>query len=210
MPRNPSKPRRSGKGKLAATGTGRLRITSGTLRGRLVAAPPGEGTRPLLTRVRKSLVDILRPRLPGAAVLDLFGGSGAIGFELLSNGAARCDMVERSREVVELIRRSAAELGVRVAVHHSDALAFLARSPTAEDPYDVIVVAPPYGLGLQQRAVDGLAASALLAPGGLVVVQRDVSEPEWQAGAGSMERLQTRTYGRTVFEFLERGPGTGS
>lgn len=210
MPRNPSKPNKTGKAKPATTGTGRLRITSGTLRGRLVAAPPGEGTRPLLTRVRKSLVDILRPRLPGAAVLDLFAGSGAIGFELLSNGAARCDMVERSREVVELIRRSAAELGVPVAVYHADAREFLEQAAARHAVYDLVVVAPPYGLGLQQRAVDGLAASALLAPGGLVVVQRDVSEPEWQAGAGSLHRLQTRTYGRTVFEFLERGPGTGS
>ncbi|MDF1555651.1 MAG: 16S rRNA (guanine(966)-N(2))-methyltransferase RsmD [Deferrisomatales bacterium] len=182
---------------------GKLRITSGTLRGRSVAAPPGEGTRPLLTRVRKSLVDILRPRLPGAAVLDLFAGSGAIGFELLSNGAGRCTMVEQSREVVDLIHRSATELGVRVAVHHIDALAFLAQSLTTEDVYDVILVAPPYGLGLQQQAVDGLATSTLLAPGGLVVVQRDTSEPEWQPGAGAFERVRTRAYGRTVFEFIE-------
>ena len=63
-----------------------------------------------------------------------------------------------------------------------------------------------YNLGLQQRAVDGLAVSTLLAPGGLVVVQRDASEPEWQPGAGAFERVRTRSYGRTVFEFLESRP----
>ncbi len=180
-----------------------LRITSGTLRGRIVEAPAGEGTRPLLTRVRKSLVDILRPRLPGAAVLDLFAGSGAIGFELLSNGAAHCTMVEKNGDVAELIRHSGDALGVPVAVHHADALEFLAQSSRTEGPYDLIVVAPPYGLGLQQRAVDGIEASSYLAPGGLVVVQRDVAEPEWQPHAGILERVRIRSYGRTVFEFLE-------
>ena len=208
MSRNHSKKPPPGK-TTPGVGTGRLRITSGTLRGRSVAAPPGEGTRPLLTRVRKSLVDILRPRLPDAAVLDLFAGSGAIGFELLSNGARRCTMVEKSRAVAELIRHTADQLGVQVSVHHIDALEFLAQPPPAEAPFDVIMVAPPYGQELQQQAVDGIAVSSLLAPGGLVVVQRDVSEPEWQPRAGALERVRTQSYGRTVFEFLESRPAGG-
>ena len=117
-------------------------------------------------------------------------------------------MVDQNRVAVDLIRDSSALLGVPVAVHHADALEFLTRAAPPEAPYDIIMVAPPYNLGLQQRAVDGITASNLLTLGGLVVVQRDVSEPEWKQGTGALSRGEVRTYGRTVFEFLEYGsPG---
>jgi len=107
--------------------SGELRITSGVLRGRRVRTPPGQGTRPLLTRLRKALADILRPRLGGARILDLFGGSGAIAFELLSNGGGSAVVCEVKPEAASLIGRNAAELGLasRVRVLTGDALRLL-------------------------------------------------------------------------------------
>ena len=200
MTRKDSRPCRAGKG-LSGTGTGCLRIASGVLRGRLVAAPPGEATRPLLTRVRKSLADLLRPRLAGARVLDLFAGSGAIGFELLSNGAARCVFNELDGDTARLIRTTADRLGVAVEVHNRDALEFLRSTAGASGPFDVVVVAPPYGLGLQQQVLDRCDFPVLLAPAGVLVVQRDVAEPRGQVDPARLVMVDTRTYGRTVFEF---------
>lgn len=206
MTRNDSRPGRLGKG-LPNTGTGCLRITSGVLRGRLVAAPPGEGTRPLLTRVRKSLADLLRPRLPGARVLDLFAGSGAIGFELLSNGAEQCVFNELDGDTAHLIRTTAVRLGVSVEVYNREALEFLHSTAGGLGPFDVVVVAPPYGLGLQQQVLDRCDPPVLLALAGVLVVQRDVAEPPGRVEPARLAMVDSRTYGRTVFEFYARTPG---
>ena len=206
MTQKDSRPWRLGKG-LPGAGTGCLRITSGVLRGRLVAAPPGEGTRPLLTRVRKSLADLLRPRLPGARVLDLFAGSGAIGFELLSNGAEHCVFNELDGATSRLIRTTAAHLGVAVEVYNREALEFLHSTAGGVGPFDVVVVAPPYGLGLQQQVLERCNPPVLLTPAGVLVVQRDVAEPPGRVEPARLVRVDSRTYGRTVFEFYARTPG---
>jgi 16S rRNA (guanine966-N2)-methyltransferase len=181
---------------------GDVRITSGRLRGRLIRTPEGKGTRPLLTRVRKSLVDVLRPRLQGARVLDLFSGSGAIAFELLSNGASRATAVEIDREAAALIRGTAGDLGADLEVLEADAVTAVYSLAEKGELFDLIVVAPPYGLGFQQRVLEALERNSILTPAGLVVVQRDAGE--CPAGpAGRMRVARTRSYGRTVFDFYE-------
>lgn len=183
---------------------GSVRITSGRLRGRKVTTPEGQETRPLLTRVRKSLVDLLRPRLPGARVLELFGGSGAIALELLSNGAARATVVELNPRTARLIGENAAAVGEgeRVRVQTGDALAAAEAFARAGERFDLVVVAPPYGRSLHQEAVAVLDRHPLLAPGGLVVVQRDTAEPEARAGKG-LVHVRSRSYGKTTFDFYE-------
>lgn len=181
---------------------GTLRITSGLYRGRVVETPEGEGTRPLLTRLRKSLVDLLRPRLPGTRVLDLFGGSGAVAFELLSNGAAHAVVVELDQEAAQLIRANAARLGAPVEVRTGDALALVPELGGRGERFDVVVVAPPYGRDLQARALVALGAAGVVAQGGVVVVQRDVRET--LVSAEPFQFDQTRRYGRTAFDFYER------
>lgn len=186
---------------------GGLRIASGSLRGRRVRTPPGQDTRPLLTRLRKALADILRPRLPGARVLDLFGGSGAIGFELLSNGAASAVFGERDEPTASLIRANASDLGVgpRVEVFAADALRLVGELSSRGARFDLVVVAPPYGQGLQALALEALDRGGLLAPDGTVVVQREGREPP-TPGAGRLRSTGCRRYGRTVFEFFEAAP----
>lgn len=186
---------------------GAVRIVSGALRGRRVETPPGTGTRPLLTRLRKALADTLRPRLAGARVLDLFAGSGAIAFELLSNGAAFAVAVEKEPSVADGIARNARGLGVadRVRIVPADACEAVPRLACEGERFDVVVVAPPYGLGLQGRAVAALARHGLVTPGGVVVVQRDRREPRPDP-AGPLVPVRTRTYGRTAFDYLENAP----
>jgi len=184
--------------------TGKIQIISGELRGRSLQTPAGDTTRPLLSRLRKTLADILRPRLQGAAVLDLFGGSGAIAFELLSNGAAQADIVELDPAAAALVQGNAERLGVqkRVQVHCGDALRMIARLAEHGRRFDIILVAPPYGRCLQQQAVSALAPSGLLCDGGLIIVQRDRREPRVEPGP-PLRLVRERSYGRTVFEFFD-------
>lgn len=179
---------------------GAVRIVSGRLRGRRVETPKGEGTRPLLSRVRKSLVDILRPRLLGAEVLDLFAGSGAIAFELLSNGASRAVAVEVDPRAAALIRHNADALGAAVEVLESDALSAVDRLAGRSELFDLVIVAPPYGLDLQARALESLDSVKLLGPDSRVVVQRDHREPS-PGSVGSFRLEESRAYGRTILEF---------
>lgn len=183
---------------------GEIRIVSGRFRGRKIEAPEGRVTRPLLTRLRKSLADTLRPRLAGARVLDLFGGSGAVAFELLSNGASEAVVVELDEAAARAIEGNARSLGAAVHVLRGDCLEAAPRLDRAGENFDVIVAAPPYSRGLQERAMEMLARTGLLAPGGVVVVQRDQHEPQWEARAPFVLE-QTRRYGRTVFDFYCEG-----
>ncbi|MBM4311792.1 MAG: 16S rRNA (guanine(966)-N(2))-methyltransferase RsmD [Deltaproteobacteria bacterium] len=182
---------------------GTIQIVSGELRGRSVQTPGEETTRPLLSRLRKTLADILRPRLPGAAVLDLFGGSGAIAFELLSNGASSAEIIELHPLAAALVHSNAERLGLqaRVHVHCGDALRMIARLAENGRRFDIIVVAPPYGQSLQQQALTALAPAGLLNANGIIIVQRDKREPPAEP-APPLQLVRTRRYGRTVFEFF--------
>jgi len=181
---------------------GAITITAGTLRGRRLKTPEGSQTRPLLTRLRKSLADILRPRLAKSRLLDLFGGSGAIAFELLSNGAAAAVIVELNAKTAGLIRENAKMLGIEAAVEvfQGDGVATLAALARKKDSFDIIIIAPPYGLGLQQKAIDSLARQRLLKTGGVIIVQREDREPQVAVPDG-LAFVRNRSYGRTMFDF---------
>ena len=181
---------------------GSITITSGTLRSRCIQTPEGRQTRPLLTRLRKSLADVLRPRLAQARLLDLFGGSGAIAFELLSNGAASAVIVELNPKTAELVRQNARSLGLEAAVEVvlGDGVAAMQGLAREKDSFDIIIVAPPYGLGLQQKAIDGLARQPLLKTDGVIIVQREDREPQVAAPDG-LVFVRMRDYGRTMFDF---------
>ncbi len=186
---------------------GLITITSGSLRGRRIQTPEGGRTRPLLTRLRKSLADILRPRLSGTRILDLFGGSGAIAFELLSNGAEAAVIVELGLKTAELITTNARDLGIAqsVAVMPGDGIAAVASLAGKKDGFDIIIVAPPYGLGLQHKAVAALAAHRILNSGGLIIVQREDREEQVAPPAG-LVLARSRSYGRTLFDFYAADP----
>jgi len=137
-------------------GRNRVRIIGGEWRSRLVRFPPSADLRPTPDRVRETLFNWLGQRLDGLEALDLFAGSGALGFEALSRGAARVVMVERDARVAAGLREAARELGAAGAqVVEGDALAWLARTT---DRFDVAFVDPPYASGLAARAMAELPA----------------------------------------------------
>lgn len=132
---------------------GRVRIVGGEWRGRRIEVPARGGVRPTPDRVRETLFNWLGQRLDGAACLDLFAGSGALGFEAASRGAARVVMVESDRAIAAALRRSREQLGAAaVEVVAQDALAFLARGT---ERFDVVFLDPPF----RQNALPALLAA---------------------------------------------------
>lgn len=184
---------------------GDIRIASGRLRGRKIKTPAEETTRPLLSRLRKSLADILRPELEGCRILDLFGGSGAIVFELISNGAASAMIVEVDKAAMTLISENAVSLGLDqcVKVFNGDAIDAVSKLFSGKERFDVVIVAPPYGLCLQQAALDEICRYPVVKPGGTVIVQRENKEP-FASVSFPLTFVRTRAYGRTLFDFYQR------
>ena len=153
-----------------------MRIIAGEWRGRLIEAPPGRATRPTADRVRETLFSMLTSRLGSfddLAVADLFAGSGALGFEALSRGAAAATFVEQDPKAVAAIRRNADRLGgaQRVRILGGSALAL----PPA-GPFDLVFADPPYGEGSGSAAVQAVTKAGWLAPGGWMSVETSRAE----------------------------------
>jgi len=154
-----------------------MRIVAGSLGGRRFAAPPGSATRPTSDRVREALFSVLGD-LDGARVLDLFAGSGALGMEALSRGAAHATFVERAKPALTVLNANLAalDLGADVAaVAARDALAFLRSASAAGDAYDLIFLDPPYREAA--RLGRELDLVGVLASGGRVVAESDRRSP---------------------------------
>jgi 16S rRNA (guanine966-N2)-methyltransferase len=165
-----------------------MRIVGGEWRGRSIKAPRDQRVRPTADRAREAWMSILQHDLPGARVVDLFAGSGALGLEALSRGASFCDFVELSEPALRCIRENATALAAtdRVAVHRGDALRYVQRADTK--PWDVAFCDPPYNLGLAPR----VAERWLERPFATVLgVEHDAREPLPAGG-------ETRTYGGTA------------
>lgn len=184
-----------------------MRIVSGRFRGKALVAPPGLGTRPTGDRARQAVFNILehaawsRP-LEGARVIDLFAGSGALGFEALSRGAAFCLFVETDEAARGAIRDNMEALGQFGAarVHRRDATDLGVRPGSAGPAFDLAFLDPPYAQGLGERALEGLAAGGWLAPQALVVFERGSDEPP--LAAPGFEVLDERSYGAARVGFL--------
>jgi 16S rRNA (guanine966-N2)-methyltransferase len=150
------------------------RILAGRNKGRRLKAPAGLQTRPTGARVRQSLFDILAPRLPGARVLDAFAGSGAVGFEALSRGAARVVLVERSGPAVAALRQNAAVLagaGGEIQIFRQDAAIAISALAERGHCFDVVYLDPPYESDLYLPLIERIEAGGLLADGGVLVAE---------------------------------------
>jgi 16S rRNA (guanine966-N2)-methyltransferase len=185
-----------------------MRIVSGRFRGKALAAPPGLNTRPTGDRARQAVFNILEHAawsqpLEGARVIDLFAGSGALGFEALSRGAVFCLFVETDEAARGSIRDNMEELGQFGAarVHRRDATDLGPRPGSAGPAFDLAFLDPPYAKGLGEAALAGLAAGGWLKPGALVVFERGADEPPLVAPR--FEVLDDRTYGAARVWFLK-------
>ena len=162
-----------------------MRIVSGRWRGRPLVAPPGQGTRPTSDRARQALFDVLvhapwAPPLEGARVVDLFAGSGALGFEALSRGATSCLFVETDEAARGAIRENADALGAlgAIRVHRRDATDLGPRPASAGAAFSLAFLDPPYASDLGARALAGLRAHDWLAPDAVAVFERGHDDPD--------------------------------
>jgi 16S rRNA (guanine966-N2)-methyltransferase len=177
-----------------------MRIVGGQFRGRPLAAPAHEGTRPTSDRAREAIFNILAHGIPdfellGARALDLFAGTGALGLEALSRGAAFCLFVEQEAEARALIRRNVEALGLTGVskIFRRDATEL---GPAGRNGgFTLAFLDPPYGQGLAERALASAAQGAWLAPGAIVIIEeRKGTGLSLPAG---FDALDQRTWGDT-------------
>jgi 16S rRNA (guanine966-N2)-methyltransferase len=184
-----------------------MRIVAGRFRGRAIAAPKHEGVRPTSDRVRESLFNILEHgvegfSLEGARVIDLFAGTGALGLEALSRGAAFCLFVEERAEARALIRANieALQLTGATRIFRRDATDLGARTLA---PFTLAFLDPPYAKGLGERALNSLEQGGWLAPGAIAVVEEragvQIDLPQ------GFKEIDRRTYGDTQVLFARYG-----
>jgi 16S rRNA (guanine966-N2)-methyltransferase len=174
---------------------GKLRIIGGEYRGRRIAVASRPGLRPTPDRVRETLFNWLGQRLDGLACLDLFAGTGALGFEAASRGAARVVMVERDREAFASLEQTRSRIGAaRVELVHADAMEYLRK---ASEPFDVVFLDPPF----RQNALPALLerVAPRLAPGARVYV-----EAERPFAADAWRELKGARAGQVSYQLLER------
>lgn len=154
-----------------------MRVIAGAYGGRRLKAPPGAATRPTSDRVREALFSILGQRVPGARVLDLFAGSGALGLEALSRGASSATFVDDAPGAIRAIRANLDALGATAEVRRADALRFLETASDAAAQYDLVFLDPPYRLAERLAGRLSEALPAVLAPGAVAVAESDRRAP---------------------------------
>jgi 16S rRNA (guanine966-N2)-methyltransferase len=188
-----------------------MRIVSGQYKGKPIAAPEGRSTRPTSDRAREAVFNILEhapwaPALQGARVLDLFAGSGALGLESLSRGAAFCLFVETDEEARGAIRDNVEALHLFgcTRIHRRDATDLGPRPASAGPAFDLVFLDPPYAKGLGEKALSELGMHAWLEPGAVLVFERSEGEPDIRPEG--YELIDERRYGAAKVLFL-RWPG---
>jgi len=181
-----------------------MRVVGGRLRGRNLAAPSSQAIRPTADRLRESLFNILMHAynnpVEGARVLDLFAGTGALGIEAISRGAAFALFVDNGAEARALLRNNveALALGGVTKVFRRDATNLGPAHPV--EPFSVAFVDPPYGKGFAEQALASLRDGGWLVPGALLVVEE--AKAAGFAAPEGFEELERRAYDDTEFAFL--------
>jgi len=191
-----------------------MRIVAGSLKGRSIAAPDGQGTRPTSDRARQAIFNVLEHAawaepLEGMRVIDLYAGSGALGFEAISRGAAFALFVETDDEARGSIRENADTYGVmgRTRVHRRSATDLGGRPGSVGEAFDLAFLDPPYRKGLGEQTLLRLLEGKWLKAGAVVVFERGSDEPE--IDTPGYERLDARDYGAARVLFLRTLPTTG-
>jgi len=178
-----------------------LKVTSGILKGKKIKTKRGLSTRPLLSRIRKSLFDVLGEAVKGKKFLDLYAGSGAVGIEAISRGAGEVIFVEIDPECVRIIKDNLIHCGVysKAKVYQQDVLHILPLL-LKEDDFDFIFVGPPYFKGLQDKTLDIIQRSNNFK--GEVIVQHSPKE-KFNLKREEIYLIEQRKYGDVILTFLK-------
>ncbi len=181
-----------------------MRIVAGLAKGRKIEAPKGMDVRPTTDRVREALFSSIAFRTKGALVLDLFAGTGALGLEALSRGAASCVFVDSSRKSVALIKSNIAACGFErnVQIIERDALIALRHLKSKGVAFDLVFLDPPYAGPMLEKTLLALAANSLLAEDALVVAEHLNDRPPTLPDGLSI--TSTKRYGNTALSFVQR------
>ena len=201
-----------------------MRIIAGSLRSRALQAPTGLATRPTSDRLRETLFNVLAPRIEGAAFLDLYAGSGAVGIEALSRGAAIVTFVERAPAALKVLRANLTKLGLATGfrIHPGSVAAFMRRAADAgpkperdekqeryetQGRYEVVFLDPPYDAAQEYAAALDLlggASAGLLAPGALVIAEHR-RKVRLEDSYGSLKRTRLLEQGDAALSFYAVG-----
>jgi 16S rRNA (guanine(966)-N(2))-methyltransferase RsmD len=202
-----------------------MRIIAGEYRSRVLAAPAGMATRPTSDRLRETLFNVLAPRIAGASFLDLYAGSGAVGIEALSRGAAHVVFVERAPAALKALRINLERLGITAGFEiHAGGVAGFLRAGSAggprREPYEVVFLDPPYEAAEEYEATLGVLGGeniqpmspsardmghpgVLLAPGAVVIAEH--RRKDWLEGRyGALERTRLLEQGDASLSFYAR------
>ena len=179
-----------------------MRIVAGTHRGRPLESPADQRIRPTSDRIRESLFNILGRKLQsfaGKRVLDGFAGTGALGLEALSRGAAAAVFMDKDRNALALCRRNAVSLGLaaRAEFRQGD----LTAAGPSNGPFDLVFLDPPYGEGLAGKALAAITGAGWLTPSAIAVIEADRSQPEPVPPGFTV--IDRRDYGRTNITLVQ-------
>ena len=171
-----------------------MRVSSGKWRGRSLISPQGQNVRPTAGLVKEALMDMLGARLPGSSVLELFCGTGQLGIETLSRGAAACVFADSSPASCALTGKNLALLGQEAEVLLCDWQSAVSSLSARGRRFDIILADPPYSSGLYEALEREIDRCGLLAPGGVLVLEHDKALTP--STLPCYEILRSRSYGR--------------
>ena len=146
-----------------------MRVITGSARGRKLKEPAGNDIRPTTAQVKEAMFNICQFEIEGRRVLDLFGGTGQLGIEAKSRGAAEVEIVDSGREAIALIRENVRATGLDIAVRQADALDYLLRCAA----FDLVFLDPPYGSFLAEEALKAIKLFDKLSFGGIIICESD-------------------------------------
>lgn len=183
-----------------------MRVIAGKARRILLKTVEGQDTRPTTDRIKETLFNILQPDLPGARVLDLFSGSGALGIEALSRGAKYGVFVERASQAVQCIRDnlSAAHLSDQARILGTDVLSALSAMEGIEEVFDLVIMDPPYRHDLELDVLRYLKDSNLIDEDTVIVVETALETELWEAEALGFHIYRVKDYKTNRHFFLQR------
>ena len=179
---------------------GSFRIIAGEYRSRRLSFPEVEGLRPTTDRVRETVFNWMRHEVIGAKVLDLFAGSGALGFEAASRGAKHVQFIEKNAQAFRYLEQNKALLNVPASVSHVDALSFL--ETYSGKPLDIVLIDPPFRKDLVNQVLELLDNRQVLAPDGLVYIETEAELSQLDIPSAWQE-LKSKKAGQVIYRLYE-------
>lgn len=181
-----------------------MRICGGDKKGLRLQTLRGKGLRPTSEKVREALFDILGGRIVGARVADFYAGTGGIGIEALSRGAAHVAFIERHGPSLKILKTNLRGSGLasKASIYPVNAMAFLSRTAQGPQLFDILFADPPYHDGSGERFLARLAADPRLTASGLLILEHFHKTPHPQT-LGSLERLRVYRYGETMLSLYQ-------